>query len=114
MRPGDIKPNDFEIAILEQIAKDQASINKFIKKLHVLSRKYTGVGCYTEFNCNISGDNIQEQEIGLDASITMPNVSNGMGALLYLKNGEPALLETYTFDEHWDGIYQGFTIEKNA
>jgi len=38
-----------------------------------------------------------------------------MGAMLFCENGKLNILETYAYgDEHWDGIYDGFSIEKTA
>jgi len=115
MRPGQVEPNEFEVAILEQLAQDISQISPLIEKLHVLSREFTGVGSYTNFDCPDSEPELGEQSIGLSVLITMPNVPNGMGAVLFCEKGKPKCLETYTFgNEHWDGVYEGFSIEKNT
>jgi hypothetical protein len=45
----------------------------------------------------------------------MPGVPNGMGAILFCKNGAPELLEIYTNgDVLWDGVFTGFSIGANA
>jgi len=76
-RPGQIEPNEFELAILEDASAQ-----------------------------------VIEQRIGLDDLIVMPNVQNGMGAVLFCRGGQPKCLETYTFaDELWDGVFEGFVIQ---
>ena len=47
MRPGQLKPNDFELAILERLASRESSIRLSVERLHVLSREFTGVGSFT-------------------------------------------------------------------
>ena len=45
----------------------------------------------------------------------MPGVPNGMGAVLLLKGGMPECLELFTYgDDHWEGVYDGFSIEQTA
>lgn len=43
--------------------------------------------------------------------IVMPNVENGMGAVLFCRAGRPECLEIVTFgDASWDGVFDGFSI----
>ena len=49
MRPGQLNPNEFEIAILNRLADDFELLRALIPKLHVLSREFTGVGAFTNF-----------------------------------------------------------------
>lgn len=114
-RPGQIEPNEFELAILERIAARSPSLRTYLIKLHVLSREFTGVGSYTNFKCEDKGPEIVEQRIGLDGHIVMPKVQNGMGAVLFCEGDQPKCLETYTFgDELWDGVFEGFVIQKTT
>ncbi|MCU7886638.1 MAG: hypothetical protein KZQ82_20815 [Candidatus Thiodiazotropha sp. (ex Lucinoma annulata)] len=93
----------------------QSEIGPLIEKLHVLSREFTGVGSYINLDCPDSEPELGEKSIGLNALISMPNVPNGMGAVLFCENSKPKCLEIYTFgNEHWDGVYEGFSIEKNT
>ncbi len=113
MRPGQLEPNEFELAILKLLAQDVTALGPFIVKLHVLSREFTGVGSYTKFACPESAADLKEKTISLNALIRMPNVRSGMGAVLFCEEGKPKCLETYTFgDEPWDGIFDGFSIEQ--
>jgi hypothetical protein len=54
MRPGQVTPNEFELAILERLASKELSIRGAIAQLHVLSREFTGVGSFTNFACEES------------------------------------------------------------
>jgi hypothetical protein len=112
-RPGQIEPNEFELAILERIAVKSPKLGTHLENLHVLSREFTGVGSYTNFKCKDVSAHVAEQRIGLDDLIVMPNVQNGMGAVLFCLGDQPKCLETYTFgDELWDGVFEGFVIQK--
>jgi hypothetical protein len=115
MGPGQLKPNDFELAILERIATDQPSIRVSMQQLHVLSREFTGVGSFTTFRVDGSVSGAPERRLGLDSLINMPGVPKGMGAVLFCKGDQPECLEVFTFgDDHWDGVYDGFSIERTA
>jgi len=112
-RPGQIEPNKFELAILDRIAAENPPIRPHLKRLHVLSREFTGVGSYTNFRCEDTDANVVEQRIGLGALIVMPDVKNGMGAVLVCRGDRPKCLETYTFgNELRDGVFDGFVIQK--
>ena len=111
MRPGQLVPNAFELAILERIAAQHPSLRVHIGGLHVLSREFTGVGSYTKFLCDDSAREAPEQHLALDTLIVMPGVPNGMGAVLFCRGDRPTCLETFTYgDDHWDGVYDGYSI----
>jgi hypothetical protein len=115
MRPGQVKPNEFELAILERLATKEPSIRGAVARLHVLSREFTGVGSFTNFACEESVADAPELRVGLDGLIKMPGVPNGMGAVLFCKGDRPRCLELFTYgDDHWEGVYDGFTIEQTA
>ena len=111
--PGQIEPNEFELAILDRIAADGHSLRINPRHLHVLSREFTGVGSYTNFRCEDKGTETNLKPIALADLIVMPNVQNGMGAVLYWQGDQPKCLETHTYGtELWDGVFEGFAIEK--
>jgi hypothetical protein len=115
MRPGQIKPNEFELAILKRLASRDASIRPSIDQLHVLSREFTGVGSFTNFACEDASADTSEHQVSLDALIEMPGVPNGMGAVLFCKGDRPKCLEVFTYgNDPWEGVYDGFTIEQTA
>lgn len=111
MGPGQIQPNPFECAILQRIAGDVSWLRIRLEDLHVLSREYTGVGCYTEFVCDVPGS-ADVSSPGLRDLIRMPNVPNGMGAVLWCRGALPKCLEIFTYGEdRWDGNFEGFELE---
>ena len=115
MRPGQVEPNELEMAVMFRIAEQYPTIRPFLESLHVLSRKYTGVGSFTEFLADPSAEAAIERQLDLQALISMPGVPNGMGAVLYCRDARPTCLETFTYgDDHWDGRFDGFSIEAAA
>ena len=114
MRPGQVQPNELEEAILDRIAKDEHWLRLPAEGLRVLSRKYTGVGCYTTFQCDLpkqSNDPIP----GLKPLIRLPNVPNGLGAVLFCRSNQPDFLELFTYgDDLWDGNYDGFYFDESV
>jgi hypothetical protein len=101
-------PNAFEIAILETMAREQPSLMLDVHRIRVQSRKFTGVGSYTDFLCDESGE---RDVVGLKAHIVMPGVPSGMGAVLFRHGQQPSCLETYTYgDEFWTGAFEGFSV----
>lgn len=61
MRPGQITPNDFEVAILERMAERIPSIQPLIAQLHVISREFTCVDSHTTFDCQKSAPDLGDQ-----------------------------------------------------
>lgn len=49
-------PNALELAILEAMARERPSAGIDVNRLAVRRRKYTGVGCYTDFLCDGAGE----------------------------------------------------------
>ena len=115
MRPGQLDPNDFELAILRQLAEKRPALGPSIPELQVLSREFTGVGSYTTFRCANDVPENPNDHVGLDMLIALPGVPNGLGAILWLKNAAPAVLEIFAYGEDlWDGVYDGFAFVSPA
>jgi hypothetical protein len=111
MHPGQVEPNELEIAILRHLARQVVGLSPLIPHLHVLSREFTGVGSYTNFRCEGVADELGDRKIGLEAAISMPNVPMGLGSVLHCEKGKPQCLEIYSYDpEGWDGVFEGFSI----
>jgi hypothetical protein len=73
------------------------------------------VGSFTNFACEDASSGASEHQLTLDALIEMPGVPNGMGAVLFCKGDRPKCLEVFTYgNDHWEGVYDGFTIEQTA
>ena len=86
MRPGQTDVDEFELAILSDLAEEKPSLRQLIPKLRVLGREFTGVGSYTKFTCSASALDLGDECISLKKPILMPGVSNGMGVLLLLRS----------------------------
>ena len=109
MRPGQLHPNELEVAILERLARDEPRLQGPFDALRVLSREYTGVGCYTTFLCNKESEelDIPFQQVYLH----MPGVPLGMVAALECRGTSPDFLELCTHgNDYWDGTFEGFSF----
>jgi len=101
-------PNAFEIAILQAIARERPSLILDLDHLEVRSRRYTGVGSYTDFVCDESPD---DDMLKLKAPIAVAGVPHGMGAVLMCRGHRPESLETFTYgDDGWTGALEGFSV----
>ena len=108
MRPGQLEPNEFELAILRGFAEQDPTLGRHIEELRVLSREFTGVGCFTRFRYEGAEP---ERHLTSDAQIRVPGPPNGLGVVLFCRGEHPICLELFTYgDEYWDGIYEGFSI----
>jgi hypothetical protein len=106
--PEQSLPNAFESAILEAMARERPSLTLHVDRLRVRSRRFTGVGSYTDFLCDESGE---RNTVSLKARIAVPGVPNGMGAVLYCCGRGPECLETFTYgDDYWTGAFEGFSM----
>jgi len=115
MRPGQLDPNEFERAILEHFSRKCQALRPLIAHLRVLSREFTGVGSFTNFQCGAAARELEPQQIKLNSLISMPKVQNGMGAILFCEKDQSIRLEIFTFgDDYWDGVYEGFSISQIA
>lgn len=115
MRPGQLAPNEFELAILRRIMRQRPSLGASLGHLRVLSREFTGVGIFTTFDFDASRSGEGDRQLGLEAAICIPNVPNGVGAVLFCNGEQPRCLEVFTYgDDHWDGVYDGFSIQDDT
>jgi hypothetical protein len=102
------QPNAFERSILEAATRERPSLVVDVGHLRVRSRRYTGVGSYTDFVCDESGE---QRILSLKAHIAVPGVPNGLGAVLYCRGEQPQCLETFTYgDDSWNGASEGFSV----
>jgi len=109
LRPGQITPNELELAILQRLSLALPTLESVLPQLHVQSRQYTGVGCYTKFRVVdiVVGS---KSPVTLDEAINVPGIQRGLDALLFLKDGKVDFLEVVSFDELWEGTFEGFSI----
>lgn len=114
LRPGQLRPNQFELAILNRFADQEPLLQGPFDTLHVFSRWYSGVGCVTSFQTNASeiynSSTDWRTRIPLAAIITIPGLDLGMQATLVLAGDQPEALEVKGFGEYWDGTFEGFSI----
>ena len=111
MRPGQLTPNELEMAILLRIADRHPSIKSRLSSLHVLSRTYTGVGSYTNFAQDNTAEVRAVEHLGLETAIRLPSLQYGLGAELCCEGNSPKFLEVVAYGEHRDGTFDGFVIE---
>ena len=106
---------ELEAAILERLAKEHGIPALAQSRLHVLSRKFTGVGSFTEFRLGTAPFVLSGGPLSLGASISVSGVPNGLGAVLFMEAGHPKCLEVFAFGEElWDGTTDGFKIHGAA
>ncbi len=110
MRPGQLTTNEFESAILRQIAQQVPALAPCLPSLHVLKREFTGVGSFTHFAPNHSAVTLPDGTLSLSKRIELPDVPNGMGAVVFLKGGHIDFLEIFAYADHWDGTFNGFQL----
>ena len=102
------QPNAFELAILAAMTRERPSVVVDVGRLRVRSRTLTGVGSYTDFVCDDSGE---PRMMKLKARIEVPGVPNVLGATLYCRGDELQCLEIFTYgDDSWNGAFEGFSV----
>ena len=110
MQPRQLTPNELELAVLHQLGRKVSGLADVIPRLHVLSREFTGVGSYTNFN-PVEAVAGASAPVGLTQAIEVPGVKNGLDAILFFEGDKVKCLEIVTFgSEAWDGVYEGFSI----
>ncbi len=107
--------NQFEAAVLERIAQSNTWLQPMLGNLRVSSRKITGAGSYTNFAPSSALVDIPDGHFNLESLISMPGISNGMSATLFVKSGCVTFLEIYVFgSQYWDGNFSGFSLSNDA
>ena len=107
--------SELEMAVMKRMAQSNEWLQPHIQKLRVLDRELTGVGSYTNFERNSSAVSVPDCHIGLDALISVPGLPNGMGAVLFVREGHMSFLELFVYGEDlWNGEYYGFSLSENA
>ena len=110
--PGSLELNEFELALLNEVAKTEPDVAPLISSLHVLSREYTGVGSFTNFHCSTEEKVLGNKVLSpSNLLINIPTLENGLGVLVICKGGKLDCLETFTYGtEHWGGNYVGYSF----
>ena len=109
MRPGQLHPNEFELALLKALAEEYTGALPPASDLHVLSREFTCVGSVTKFL--VKGQNKETKRRVLPSSrvISVPELEYGLGMVAFIE-GKTLTLELFAYDDHWDGMSDGFRI----
>jgi hypothetical protein len=105
---------EFEVAILERIAMDNAAhreqLGKLIRQGQVSERKWTGAGAYITVSPNTIQFEPHNLELDAEATIEIPGLKHGLGAILFIRQGRAECLELFTYDDEWWGESAGFRI----
>jgi hypothetical protein len=105
---------EFEVAILERIAMDNAAHSDQLRELvqvgRVAERKWTGAGGYITLSPSAIEFDSRNFELGAEAIIEIPGLKRGLGALLFVRDGRADFLELFTYDDEWWGESGGFRI----
>jgi hypothetical protein len=110
MRPGQLEPNEFEIAILSHMVREFTDVGLSIAALHVLERSFTGVGSFTTFLIKDWPKDYKRRILEPSIGVTIPSLKRGLGVVAFLES-DKLVLETFSYDEFWDGVFEGFKIE---
>lgn len=104
-----------ERAVLEKVLDgDYPMLLRLRRQLDVcivVAREFTGVGFYT----TLEVPQTEARTAGLDTKFgdvigEISGVSNGVGFLVYVKDGVLDTLEGYTFDEQWPLAIASFRL----
>jgi hypothetical protein len=112
LEPSQRAPNAFESAVLHEFSKAYPTHFPNIQSFHVLSRKYTGVGCLIEFSRQEQFAESTIEQFVLQRDIFIPILKNGLMAVLLISENIPISLEIVSYDEPWDGTFEGFEIHE--
>ena len=105
LRPPTVALSDFERSVLTWIATTSSdpALKCQLDNPHILSREYTGVGCYCRLavsvECPISVAAYAEHGPLEGPEFESPAVEYGGGTLLWFKSGRADLLEVYSYGE---------------
>lgn len=111
MKSNDAELNVLEDAILTRMAEQLPALLPVIPTLTVISREVTGVGSFTNFSSQHADVPYGARHLAIDAHILIPGVENGLGALLFFKEGKIDCLELFAYgDDTWDGRWLGYSL----
>jgi hypothetical protein len=105
-----------ENRVLEMLLRGEdeilAGLRQQAKQAQVSSRKMTGVGFFTNFEVPAEVPRVKTRptfKLG-DVNGTADNVNQGLGFLLYVRDGALSRLEGYTYDEPWPDEVRGLVL----
>jgi len=106
--------DEFENAIMKAILKDKTEQNTILLQQYavaeVVSREFTGHGFFTDYSVpSITCVLPNSENIELGCLGELEGVRNGVGFILFIREGVIQTLEGYTYEEEWPekiGQYQ--------
>src|SRR5260221_5640419 len=95
---------EIERELLEAILSTthmRSALRSQIDTVTVVSRRYTGVGFYSELAVAPDSEAIDPPnlELGRELYVDIENVPQGAGAVLFVRNGFLSMLELFTFSD---------------
>jgi hypothetical protein len=107
---------EFETAVLERIAevnsRYRAEITELVRSSEVADRGWTGAGGFITLVPNAVHFEPHNLELHADAVIQIPGLKDGLGAILFVRDGRADWLELTMFDGdgEWWGDSTGYRI----
>ena len=108
----------FEKAVMEKLLEKETSINKVLREQYknasVVSRKFTGVGFFTDFNVPKNIPPVMEPvAYGYGNVSCIINGIENCGFVLFIKEGVMICLEGYTFMDKWPEVITSYHLEES-
>jgi uncharacterized Zn finger protein (UPF0148 family) len=115
IKKNSIPFEEFEKEVMEKIMEKDTSINAILKeqykKARVVSRDFTGVGFFTDFELADDAPNIEEEvAYGYGNVTAIINDFYQCGFVLFIKDGKMICLEGYTAQDEWPEIITSYTL----
>ncbi|MCC9044162.1 hypothetical protein LNQ81_15935 [Myroides sp. M-43] len=108
--------NEFELAVLNSLAKDYPFLKEHIPYLRIKNREITGVGMYVNFvysqEIKISNRDFYNVSLSTNENIEVESLEYGLGFELDITDGKVNFIEFITYGENWDGVINKFKITK--
>nr|WP_315202939.1 hypothetical protein [uncultured Flavobacterium sp.] len=112
------KLNEFELAVLNSIAKEYPFLEEHIPYLRVKNREITGIGMYVNFvysqDVRIKNPDFNNASLSTNENIEMENLEYGLGFEVDIIDGKVNFIELITYGENWDGTIKEFKIAKDS
>ena len=87
-------------------------LRRQLESVRVVGRTYTGVGFYTDLEVDHDVPRVTAPlnvEL-VDVSAMMDGLQNGVGFVLFVREGVVSFLEGYTLDEPWPGRVENVVL----
>jgi hypothetical protein len=96
---------------MEKDTSINAILREQYKKARVVSRDFTGVGFFTDFELAEDAPQITEEvAYGYGDVTAIIGGIHGYGFVLFIQSGRMTCLEGYTWQDEWPGIIRSYTL----